>query len=56
MYFKYTTKHLPGVAHADEHGKRLIEEAGNLFYRNGFQAVGLDQVMDAVGISKTSAV
>jgi AcrR family transcriptional regulator len=31
----------------------LIEEAGNLFYRNGFQAVGLDQVMDAVGISKT---
>ncbi len=34
--------------------ERLIEEAGNLFYRNGFQAVGLDQVMDAVGISKTA--
>ncbi|HVU64587.1 MAG TPA: TetR/AcrR family transcriptional regulator [Phycisphaerales bacterium] len=34
--------------------ERLIEAAGNLFYRHGFQAVGLDQIMDAVGISKTA--
>ncbi|HMN40058.1 MAG TPA: TetR/AcrR family transcriptional regulator [Phycisphaerales bacterium] len=33
---------------------RLIEEAGDLFYRHGFQAVGLDRVIDAVGISKTA--
>jgi AcrR family transcriptional regulator len=34
--------------------EKLIEEAGDLFYRHGFQAVGLDRVIDAVGISKTA--
>lgn len=33
---------------------RLIDTAGDLFYRQGFQAVGLDQVLDRVGISKTA--
>lgn len=33
---------------------RLIETAGDLFYRQGFQAVGLDQVLDRVGITKTA--
>ncbi|MFO0972727.1 MAG: TetR/AcrR family transcriptional regulator [Phycisphaerae bacterium] len=33
---------------------RLIEAAGNLFYERGFQAVGLDQILGAVGITKTA--
>jgi len=33
---------------------RLIEAAGDLFYRTGFQAVGLDQILQAVGITKTA--
>ncbi|MFO0837929.1 MAG: TetR/AcrR family transcriptional regulator [Phycisphaerae bacterium] len=33
---------------------RLIEIAGDLFYRQGFQAVGLDQILSAVGITKTA--
>lgn len=34
--------------------QRLIEVAGSLFYQHGFQAVGLDRVLDEVGISKTA--
>jgi AcrR family transcriptional regulator len=33
---------------------RLINTAADLFYMNGFQAVGLDQILGAVGISKTA--
>lgn len=34
--------------------ERLIEAAAELFYRNGFQAVGMDQVLREVGITKTA--
>lgn len=34
--------------------ERLIEVAVELFYRQGFQAVGLDQILDRVGITKTA--
>lgn len=34
--------------------EKLIEAAGNLFYRHGFQAVALDTVLEAVGITKTA--
>jgi AcrR family transcriptional regulator len=33
---------------------RLINAAGELFYASGFQAVGLDQIIGAVGITKTA--
>jgi AcrR family transcriptional regulator len=33
---------------------RLIETAGDLFYTTGFQAVGLDRILTAVGITKTA--
>ena|ERR1043165_430349 len=33
---------------------RLIDNAGELFYRHGFQAVGLDQILEEVGITKTA--
>ncbi|MBK9128768.1 MAG: TetR/AcrR family transcriptional regulator [Phycisphaerales bacterium] len=33
---------------------RLIDTAGELFYERGFQAVGLDQVLARVGITKTA--
>ncbi|GMV97527.1 MAG: TetR family transcriptional regulator [Phycisphaerae bacterium] len=33
---------------------RLIHTAADLFYTSGFQAVGLDQIIAAVGISKTA--
>lgn len=33
---------------------RLIEVAANLFYATGFQAVGLDQILRSVGITKTA--
>src|SRR5262245_23711099 len=33
---------------------RLIETAGDLFYTTGFQAVGLDQILRTVGITKTA--
>jgi AcrR family transcriptional regulator len=34
--------------------ERLIDAAGDLFYTDGFQAVGLDRVRRAVGITKTA--
>lgn len=34
--------------------QRLIETAAELFYAQGFQAVGLDAILDAVGITKTA--
>lgn len=33
---------------------RLIEEATTLFYNHGFHAVGLDRVIDAAGVTKTT--
>jgi len=32
--------------------ERLITAAGDLFYRSGFQAVGMDSILSEVGISK----
>ncbi|MFI5393023.1 MAG: TetR/AcrR family transcriptional regulator [Myxococcota bacterium] len=34
--------------------ERLIDSATRRFYRDGFRDVGIDQVMDDVGISKTA--
>ncbi|MBX3318109.1 MAG: TetR/AcrR family transcriptional regulator [Phycisphaeraceae bacterium] len=34
--------------------ERLLDAAGDLFYKHGFQAVGLDQILDTVGITKTA--
>lgn len=33
---------------------KLISTSSDLFYQRGFQAVGLDQILDAVGITKTA--
>lgn len=32
----------------------LIETANDLFYRHGFHAVGLDQIIEKVGVTKTT--
>ncbi|MCK6486353.1 MAG: TetR/AcrR family transcriptional regulator [Phycisphaerae bacterium] len=34
--------------------QRLIEAANHRFYRDGFRGVGIDQILDDVGISKTA--
>jgi len=34
--------------------ERLLAAAIELFYRNGFAAVGIDQVIDAAGVTKTT--
>lgn len=34
--------------------ERLVSTSSDLFYQHGFQAVGLDQILDAVGITKTA--
>lgn len=33
---------------------RLMEAADDLFYREGFHAVGLDRILNAVGVTKTT--
>ncbi|MFW6059517.1 MAG: TetR/AcrR family transcriptional regulator [Phycisphaeraceae bacterium] len=33
---------------------RLVDTAIDLFYDHGFQAVGLDQILEAVGVTKTT--
>lgn len=33
---------------------RLIDCAGDLFYRDGFHAVGLDRILNEVGVTKTT--
>ncbi|MCI0675972.1 MAG: TetR/AcrR family transcriptional regulator [Phycisphaerales bacterium] len=33
---------------------RLLQAAHDLFYRDGFQTVGLDQIIDEVGVTKTT--
>ena len=34
--------------------ERLVSTSSDLFYQYGFQAVGLDQILEAVGITKTA--
>lgn len=34
--------------------ERLVTVAVDLFYRNGFGAVGIDQIIDAAGVTKTT--
>lgn len=34
--------------------ERLIEAGTDLFYQHGFQAMGLDRILDEVGITKTA--
>src|SRR3954469_7894000 len=34
--------------------ERLVAAAGGLFYRNGFGAVGIDEVIAAAGVTKTT--
>lgn len=34
--------------------ERLIEVGSNLFYRDGFHAVGLDNIIDQAGVTKTT--
>lgn len=34
--------------------ENLIEAADDLFYRHGFHAVGIDQILDQVGVTKTT--
>jgi AcrR family transcriptional regulator len=34
--------------------ERLVEAGADLFYQHGFQAVGLDRILDEVGITKTA--
>lgn len=34
--------------------ERLISTGADLFYQHGFQAVGLDRILDSVGITKTA--
>src|SRR3954469_1530489 len=34
--------------------ERLVAAAGGLFYRRGFNAVGVDQVIEAAGVTKTT--
>jgi len=43
-----------GVSMTRHTRDRLIDAAGDLFYASGFQAVGLDQIIGAVGITKTA--
>ena len=46
---------LLGVASEGKKGReRLIETAIDLFYTHGFNAVGLDQILDEVGVTKTT--
>lgn len=57
VHFRYTSGRLEPGWEGFVAGKtrdRLIDVAGELFYRSGFQAVGLDQIMAAVGITKTA--
>lgn len=39
---------------ADSSRERIIKAAHDLFYRSGFRGVGLDNILDAVGVSKTT--
>jgi AcrR family transcriptional regulator len=46
---------LLGVFEIPKHGRgRLVATAVELFYRNGFSAIGLDRVIDEAGVTKTT--
>jgi AcrR family transcriptional regulator len=50
-----TAVELLGVPRAPKNARdRLIDTAIDLFYTHGFNAVGLDQIIDAVGVTKTT--
>ncbi len=50
-----TAAELLGAPPAAKNGReRLIDQAIDLFYQHGFNAVGLDQILDAVGVTKTT--
>jgi AcrR family transcriptional regulator len=50
-----TAAELLGVPPASTKARdRLLDTAIDLFYTQGFNAVGLDQVIDAVGVTKTT--
>lgn len=50
-----TAAELLGVPTPAKSGReRLIDQAIDLFYQHGFNAVGLDQILDAVGVTKTT--
>ena len=44
-----------GAAAEAKHGRdRLLDRAIDLFYANGFHGVGLDNILDAAGVTKTT--
>lgn len=44
-----------GVASEAKNGRdRLLDRAIDLFYANGFHSVGLDNILDAAGVTKTT--
>jgi AcrR family transcriptional regulator len=46
---------LLGVPETATSGReRLVDKAIDLFYSNGFNAVGIDQIIDAAGVTKTT--
>ena len=45
---------MPSSATAVPTRERLIHTAHNLFYRDGFHNVGLDRIIDVVGVTKTT--
>jgi AcrR family transcriptional regulator len=50
-----TAKELFGAPEIPKQGReRILAIAVELFYRNGFNAVGLDRVLQEVGVSKTA--
>lgn len=50
-----TATELLGVPPPAQQGRdRLVQKAINLFYTHGFNAVGLDRVLDEVGVTKTA--
>jgi AcrR family transcriptional regulator len=50
-----TAVELLGVPRAPKNARdRLIDAAIDLFYTHGFNAVGLDQIIDTVGVTKTT--
>src|SRR4051794_41881306 len=50
-----TATELLGLPDPPKTGReRLLAAAVNLFYRNGFGAIGIDQVIAAAGVTKTT--
>jgi AcrR family transcriptional regulator len=49
-----TALELLGVSQATQGRERLLDVAIELFYRNGFNAVGLDRILAEAGVTKTT--